>query len=201
MRVILRCSWSVGSSSPNRPQDFHCPLPFTPRTAVLSPGFRTCKNVRVFPDDLSDAVLAYEPELIAAPAKVLRALAKTVRDGFLQIPSLRFALVAFAEIDGEFLAPADRDLLWDVFGVPVYEQLIGPRSETLAVECEAHRGLHVIDPACPTEHVATMLQARVETALCGCGRSGTRLVPKVVVPAPAVAPLVRAVAAGSGQAA
>lgn len=201
MRVILRCSWPLGSSSPNRPQDFHCPLPFTPRTAVLGQGFRTRKNVQVFSEGLNEAVLAYRPELIAAPAKVLRALARTVRQGVLQIPSLQFALVAFTEMDGAFLVPADRDLLWDVFGVPVYEQLIGPRFETLAAECEAHRGLHVVDPACPTEHVATMLQARVETALCGCGRSGTRLMPQVAVPAPVAAPLVRAVAAGSGQAA
>ena len=65
--------------------------------------------------------------------------------------------------------PALRDLLWNTFGVPVFEQYLGPNLELLAFECEAHDGLHlanagVHDPGCA-----------LRTELCACGNPTPRL--------------------------
>lgn len=180
MKLIFRCK--VPSQEPHAvavPQDFHCPLPQVPRTAVLCGGFRSNKSIRVFPAGFDDDVLQYQPELIAAPARVLRTLARQAQCGLIQLPSLQYAIVVLTEMDGAFLVPDDRELFWDVFGVPVYEQLVGLRFETLAVECEAHQGLHVVHQDCPSKHIAATLKAQIVDTICGCGQAGQRLLPQL----------------------
>jgi len=60
------------------------------------------------------------------------------------------------------LTDAQRDILWDGFGVPVFEQVLGPGNVLLANECHAHTGLH-ITPA----YNGPM----TDVARCACGRS------------------------------
>ena len=42
------------------------------------------------------------------------------------------------------LSDDDRDMFWEAFGVPVFEQYLGRGNELLAVECDAHTGLHLV---------------------------------------------------------
>lgn len=97
-------------------------------------------------------------------------------------------------VDEGLLSPIERDGLWQRYGVPIFEHLVGMDGELLAWECESHRGLHVMEENAVFESVegellltslTDLLQptlqtrigwsARIETELCDCGRAGARL--------------------------
>ncbi len=69
------------------------------------------------------------------------------------------------------LSAADRERLWRAFRVPLFEQVIGPRGELLAAECEAHAGLHIETPG------LAWAGHGIETARCACGHATPRLTP------------------------
>jgi len=112
------------------------PMYPTPRTAILAPGFQETKLVRVFPSGWTNWAARFQPSSLAAPPEQLRRL---TRHGI----ELSHAVVVFTYRDQAGLSDDDRDLFWDSFGVPVFEQHLGPGNELLAMECEAHAGLHV----------------------------------------------------------
>ena len=107
-----------------------------PRTAILAPGFQETKLVRVFPAGWTDEAARFNPSSIAGPTEQLRRL--TGRG-----IQLLHSLIAFTYDGQAGLSDDDRDLFWDSFGVPAYEQHLGPGNELLGMECEAHAGLHV----------------------------------------------------------
>jgi hypothetical protein len=89
--------------------------------------------------------------------------------------------------------PADRDLFWDSFQVPVYDIFMGYDGAVLAYECEAQCGLHVTPNAVfeesygqvyftsltdvrrPSIRLETGLAVHLEAGQCECGRRGTRM--------------------------
>jgi hypothetical protein len=82
-----------------------------------------------------------------------------------------------------FLDDEDRDAIWRRFGVPVFEQVLDDEGRIFASECEAHIGLH-IDPG--VHHSIsngelllngrpTGIHVRELSGVCGCGRSGARV--------------------------
>jgi hypothetical protein len=182
----------------SEPRDLCYPLDAPPRTAVLFPGFRETRHVRVFADNWSRKLKGYRPNAIAGPAGVLRALALAIRDGRVALEPLTHASVVFTGIEHGILRQADRDLFWQIFQVPLFEQLRGLGGELLAMECEAHHGLHI----CSTDSVLEMVEGpfgselvytsltsleyplvRLATGLagdlhdtaCGCGETTPRL--------------------------
>jgi phenylacetate-CoA ligase len=106
---------------------------------------------------------------------------------------LTHSIVAFVGPEFGALTPADRDLLWARFGVPIYEQFRGLGKELLAAECDAHEGLHIREEdaifeegdellvtsltnlANPMLRLRTGLRGKITTKLCGCGETGRRL--------------------------
>jgi hypothetical protein len=146
----------------SEPRDLCYPLDTPPRTAVLFPGFHETRHVRVFADNWSRKLKRYRPNAIAGPAGVLRALALGIRDSRVATAPLTHAVVVFTGIEHGILRQADRDLFWQIFQVPLFEQLRGLGGELLAVECEAHHGLHI----CSTDSVLEMVE----------GASGSELV-------------------------
>jgi hypothetical protein len=116
----------------------------------------------------SAETVAFAPAVIVATRAQLLALAESA-------PVLTHALVAVARPTDMLLTAADRDQLWRAFRVPVFEQLIGPRGERLAAECEAHDGLHIEAPS----HAWTGYA--IDGGLCGCGLR----TPRVSCPLPA----------------
>lgn len=153
MRIIIRRS-RTGT-------EFVHPLDPAPTTLVLCPGFQGTRTIRVFPNGWSEEAARFLPCAIAAPMKELRDL---VRAGI----ELQHAVIVLTQGNEPALLEEDRDLLWDAFGVPVFEQCIGPKNELLAAECEAHDGLHVVSG----DHHASL-----ERAKCGCGSSIPRRMP------------------------
>jgi len=135
------------------------PMDPTPRTAILAPGFQETKLVRVFPRGWNGEAERFRPSSIAGPAGQLRRLIK-------ERLYLRHAVIVFTYEGDSPLCDDDRDLFWDSFGVPVFEQHLGPGNELLAMECEAHAGLHVM---------SDIGHQRLDRNSCACGNPTPRL--------------------------
>lgn len=140
-----------------------------PRTAVLAacfrqPKFRPNSLVRIFPHGWSEEVSAFTPEAVAASPEQLMDLASAGKP-----PTVTRALIALEHPGDPMLSMEDRQRLWRVFRVPVFEQIVGARGELLAAECEAHDGLHIEAPG------VEWPSYRMELAPCGCGRKSPRL--------------------------
>ena len=138
------------------------PLAPVPKTIVLAPGFESTRAIRVFPEGWNDEAARLGPCSVAAPIKDLLALARSGA-------TLRYAAIVLTRGPHSALLEADRDRLWDAFGVPVFEQCLGLDNELLAMECEAHDGLHLM---------GTTSRMGAETNVCGCGSSVPRRMPK-----------------------
>lgn len=132
---------------------------------MLAPWVRSSRRVRVFPDGWSDSVAAFAPEVIAGTWLQLESLAVAAT------PSISHALIVLVRPGGPCLTEAQRERLWKVFHVPVFEQIIGDHGTLLAAECEAHDGLHIESPMLATEGYF------IEKSPCGCGRQSPRLKP------------------------
>lgn len=132
----------------------------------MTPGFRDAKRIRVFPDGWSGSVRRYKPEVLAAPWEDLLRLAQQW-DECWPSPARGIVIVSF---EGR-PAPEDglRDLLWEKFGVPLFEQYLGTNLQLLASECDAHEGLHVASRAIERPGFALC-----ET-VCPCGGTTPRL--------------------------
>jgi len=135
------------------------PMNPVPRTAVLAPGFSDSKLVRVFPEGWNEEAARFEPTSIAGPVKELR---KAAHVGL----ELRHAVIVFTYDDQNGLCAGDREFLWNAFGVPVFEQQLGPANELLAMECDAHTGLHL---------VGEFGHLRRDKNSCACGSPAPRL--------------------------
>ena len=159
-------------------ESFQYPIPPAPRTAVLVSWFdkdrgndrsnarrdkQKGKSVRVFTDGWGGEAAAFEPAAIAGTFEQICALDRQMA------PSLTHALVVLGRPGGERLTEENRDRLWRVFGVPIFEQVIGKAGELLAAECEAHDGLHVESTRLPIK------DEYVDATPCPCGRKTPRI--------------------------
>lgn len=180
-----------------KPHKLRFPLARVPRTAVLMPGFSASGRVQVFTSDWERRLRLFRPEAIAAPVAVLRALAESVRGASFALPPLEHAVIAFSRVGEDPISEADRELFWQIFQVPIFEQLLGFDGRVVARECEAHDGLHIeeddalveqlegrgselyltslTDLRYPALRVGTGLGFCLAHGACGCGRAGPRV--------------------------
>ena len=137
------------------------PIEPAPRTAILAPGFRETRLVRIFPQGWNERARRFDPCSIAGPLDQLRRLALAA-----SCWPLEQAVVVFTYASAPGISPQDREKLWKSFGVPVFEQYLSPRNRLLATECDAHSGLHVVSgcEGIPLEH-----------DVCACGNPAPRL--------------------------
>jgi len=135
------------------------PMDPMPRTAILAPGFQETKLSRVFPAGWNEAADRFQPTSIAGPPGQLRRLA---REGVRP----QHSVVAFSYDGQEGLTASDRELFWKTFGVPVFEQLLSASNELIAMECDAHEGLHLVGDF-------QGLKAGIST--CPCGNPAPRM--------------------------
>ena len=148
----------------------HFPLRFDGRIAVLDASFRPDRNVREFSSRELGWLRAWEPEALVLPLQLALSLADQKLRGLFRLPSLRVALVVLTQFDDSPLADHHRDLLWQAFAVPVFEQLCSPDGAVIARECEVHDGMHLAESGNQSEH-------------CECGSSAPRLRRKAVAEA------------------
>lgn len=144
---------------PSKGANFIHPIHPAPRTAVLAPGFRETRLVRVFPQGWNERCQRFHPSSVAGPLHQLRIVAA---DGW----PIEQAVVVFTYIGGAALSQQDREWLWNAFGVPIFEQYLSPKNKLLATECDAHSGLHVL-AGCEDFHL--------EDEVCACGNPAPRL--------------------------
>ncbi len=135
------------------------PLDAESRTAILAPGFQETRLVRVFPQGWDKSAERFAPASVAGPLEQLRSLAHIGRP-------LEDAVIGFTYQADSGVSPADRELFWEAFGVPLFQQYLGSDNELLATECDAHSGLHV---------VAGCEGLDLEHDLCACGNPAPRL--------------------------
>lgn len=185
--------------APSRPlqiqaQKFRFPLSGPLRIALLEPGFHVDPNLREFAVDDVVWMHSWAPDALVAPLDLALSLADRKARGFFDLPSLRTAIVALTSLDDSPLADHHRDLLWQAFGVPVFEQLRGWDGAIFARECEVHDGLHIDEsaailqlfedellatqfasPGDPIIRARTGLTGEIVTAACECGAETPRL--------------------------
>lgn len=137
------------------------PLISAPKIMILAPGFSETRTVRVFPQGWCAEAARLGPCAVAAPIEELYRLAQ-------RRVELQHAVIVLTYGQHASVSDEDRDFLWNAFGLPVFEQCLGPDNEVLAMECEAHDGLHV---------VGAVRGVALEKGVCGCGSSVPRLMP------------------------
>jgi len=111
----------------------------------------------------------WAPEALVLPLGMALTLANRKQYGLFDLPSLNKAIVVLTSFDDTPLATRHRDLLWQSFGVPVFEQLRGSDGAVIARECEVHDGLHIISESRPD------LRGEIVTDHCACGAETPRL--------------------------
>ena len=133
---------------------------------MLVAGFEQSRLIRSFPNGWSEALVQFRPSALAGSFEAVIPL--TIRSHELD---LRHAVIIFHNDLKVRLRESERDLLWKSFGVPVFEQVLDPQNGLLAMECEAHEGLH-------------LMSDRPDVALdhspCPCGNHH----PRLIVPRP-----------------
>jgi hypothetical protein len=141
----------------------HYPVPPAPRIAVLSEAFESRGSVRVF--GRLDQVAAFQPQAIAGTLEQIEALGGAIR--------LTHTMIVFRDPSQPPLTDAERDRLWRLFEVPVFEQVVAADGTLLAFECEAHAGWHVwrVESA-----GFAWSDCVTDSTQCPCGRPTPRLV-------------------------
>lgn len=194
----LRCSerFEVPGVPGTTPAELRYPLGKPPRTAILGQNIRGGLRVRQFQDYRSKALTAFAPAALAGPLDALRGLAQGIERREIVWKPLTHALLVHTDLLRGPLPATDRDFLWRVFQVPVFEQFHGSAGELLAWECEVHDGLHLeyanvifeqdgggqllasflANRRAPVFRLETGLSAQIVEGRCPCGTSSPRLI-------------------------
>ena len=187
------------------PATFLHPITPAPRTAILEDrsmrtGIWQMGTVRTIScgtgAEWLERLEQFGPESIAGSPNRLLLLADLKRSGKLALPSVRHSLVMQFELGEAWITDEEREALWNVFQVPVFEQICDHNGRVLVHECEARQGLHIgdgqtwiVDLQARLWHAAgrnvinrsrvapaaTGLYGSVVLEGCPCGKPGPRL--------------------------
>jgi hypothetical protein len=120
------------------------PFPAGPhlRTALLG-DLEHFDAAATYPEIRWRYLSSFAPQVLAGTTEDLENFADGVFQGAWEAPTLDTAVFNLTTIGYDPLTAAQRDKLWRVFRVPVYEVLFDCDAGVLASECEAHEGWHV----------------------------------------------------------
>jgi hypothetical protein len=159
--------------SDSRPR-FVVPLPAARPVVVLDPAFHRSPGVR-YVDPSGEAasveIRALKPATLAGSSETLLEIVSRPDP---VMPT--HTIVVFTRGGEPCLSEASRDRLWAAYGLPIFEQVLGPDGTLLAWECEAHDGLHLAR----TAEAAT--GALIEYYPCDCGESAPRAMEATTAP-------------------
>jgi hypothetical protein len=149
-------------------------------------------SAELFPPARWRELNAFAPQVLIGSAADLQRLMERLDLGTLQLPSVDHSICALMDLGDKPLSDILRGVLWQHFGVPVYE-LLREGGSLLAYECENHDGLHVMNGVkFAVRKGELVLQTGSETAIrtgllrglnslpCPCGRPGIRVVEPVI---------------------
>lgn len=106
-------------------QKFRFPICMPARVALFEGEFEVDGAIRVFAAADVAQLEAYVPEAMILPLHLALTLADQKNRGLLPIPALTSAVVVLTSLTTATLASHHRDLLWQAFHVPAFEQLRG----------------------------------------------------------------------------
>lgn len=142
------------------------PLAPVPRVAVLGLEVRRETGVHSLPVWTVPQLSRLRPMALAGSWGDLAAVARLMRAGQLQLPELNYPLVVFTTAGTPPLSGERHALLWEWFGLPVFEQIRTPAGRLLATECESREGFHLAAGTEPGE-----LEVVAINGPCPCGSS------------------------------
>ncbi len=173
IQPLLRWKSRSGASTKGRRlrAALQFPLPAPNRIAILAKGFAPARYIREFAASDLPAIEQWAPEAIVAPLDAALSLADRKLRSLADLSSIRVAVVVLTENGRENPAKDYRELLWQAFGVPIFEQLRDSKGTVIARECEAHDGLHVD----PVVRVTSENSEELVNEPCECGAETPRL--------------------------
>jgi hypothetical protein len=144
-------------------------------------------SVKAFRRGNWGALEHHRPRVLVASAGDLREVGQRVASGAIELSSVDHAIFVLTDLGAAPLTDVVRVVLWQAFGVPVYELFVG-KAGILASECETHDGWHVEPGAYfwlahgellfdgfGAKGLRTGLSGSIEATTCPCGRQGLRL--------------------------
>jgi hypothetical protein len=146
------------------------------------------QGVRLFRPGEWNSIETYRPRVVAGSAEHLQELAERVELKVIELASVDHAIFVLTGCGDEPLRDVLRVVLWQTFGVPVYELFLATGGGLAASECETHEGWHV-EPGVSFslvneelvlngfggKQLRTGLTGFLEQEPCACGRQGMRL--------------------------
>jgi hypothetical protein len=157
------------------------------RTAQLSSG-KIFAGVECFPPERWRELDAFRPRILVGSSGELQSFAAHVERCGIDFASVDRAIFVTTRYPEPPMTDVLRVVLWQTFGVPIYEVYLAPDSTPLCYECEAHDGLHPYDGTkismlngqlvmqARRRTLQTGLVADLLTTPCACGRPGARIV-------------------------
>lgn len=166
------------------------PFPIHPqiRMAQLSQSAPAFGVLKPFRPESALELEGFRPNIIVGTVRELRQLAEQIDLGILDLSSLDHAVIVLTHCGQAPVSDVTRVILWQAFGVPVFEIFTGLDDAILGFECELHEGWHLAPKVSMTEFQGELLLRAegvtgLRTALsgiltddeCPCGRGGPRL--------------------------
>lgn len=184
----MRLSMDVRRLRPQSATRRRLPFPAASNLRVAQvAGASFFSGVETFWAQRWDELESFRPQVLAGPASDLQRLAERVQLHTIDLRDVDRAIFVLTECGDKPLTDVLRVVLWQTFGVPVYELFMG-EGLLLASECEIHEGWHVEPPAAfsvvsnelvidtPGRYrLRTGLIGHLEEELCPCGRPGLRV--------------------------
>ena len=157
------------------------PLPAARRIAAVGARLKPERRVRSFPYWRSNELEEYEPQTLAGPRAELIAVGALRQKRLLELKFLRYPLVVLSSLSEGPLSQEQHDRLWDLFGLPVYEQIRGFDQRLYGWECDARAGWHLaLDEQGAPEISLERLEASgwrgdLVKGICACGMQCQRI--------------------------
>jgi hypothetical protein len=163
------------------------------RVAQIS-GSAAFDGISVFPPHRWSDLQAFGPNILVGAAADLQRFVQRMDLRTVGLTTVDHAIFVLTALGDQPLTDVLRVVLWQRFGVPVYELYLDESGVLLAAECEAQDGWH-IQPGCwfVERHGELLLQSgrgvqartglpfAIETDACSCGRPGARIRPGTAV--------------------
>ncbi len=130
----------------------------------------------------------FRPQVLIGSIEDLQRTSERVALGIADLSSVDHAILALTRLGEPPIGDKFRVVLWQTFGVPVYELVTAPNGAVLAADCEAHEGWHLQRTAGAAifqgelqilqkgqQPLRTGLTCKIETEPCPCGRATPRI--------------------------
>jgi hypothetical protein len=158
------------------------------KAAQITPAAVLFDSVQLFEPQRWSELARFKPGVLIGCWRDLHVLAEQVALGKLELATVDHAVFVLTDWGSTPLNDTVRVILWQAFGVPVYELLVGTTGMLLAAECEAHEGWHIQPGAtfsaiehkfavnsAKSDSSSLTLNGYIEHEPCACGRPGDRI--------------------------